>query len=49
MKGDAVDAVACFEPLKTPYIQGAPKKMHHSDLYPISVLEVGFNLFTCVL
>ena len=23
-------------------IQGAPKKMHHSNLYPISVLEVGF-------
>ena len=30
-------------------IQGAPKKMHHSDLYPISVLEVGFYFFTCVL
>ena len=31
------------------YVQGAPKKMHHSDLYPISVLEVGFYFFTCVL
>ena len=30
-------------------VQGAPKKMHHSDLYPISVLEVGFYFFTCVL
>ena len=28
-------------------LQGAPKKMHHSDLYPISVLEVGFY-FSCV-
>ena len=31
------------------HVQGAPKKMHHSDLYPISVLEVGFNFFACVL
>ena len=30
-------------------IQGAPKKMHHSDLYTISVLEVEFYFFTCVL
>ena len=30
-------------------IQGAPKKMHHSDVYHISVLEVGFFFFTCVL
>ena len=30
-------------------IQGAPKKMHHSDLYTISVLEVGFYFFACVL
>ena len=30
-------------------IQGAPKKMHHSNLYPISVLEVRFYFFTCVL
>ena len=26
-------------------VQGAPKKMHHSNLYPISVLEVGFYFF----
>ena len=31
------------------YIQGAPKEMYHSDLYPISVLEVGFYFFTYVL
>ena len=30
-------------------IQGAPKKMYHSDLYPISVLEVGLYFFTYVL
>ena len=30
-------------------IKCAPKKMHHSDLYPISVLEVRFYFFTCVL
>ena len=28
---------------------GCTKKMHHSDLYPIPVLEVGFYFFTCVL
>ena len=33
----------------TDSLQGAPKKMHHSDLYPISVLEVAFYFFTCVL
>ena len=27
-------------------IQGAPKKMHHSDLYLIFVLEVGFYFLT---
>ena len=27
-------------------IQGAPKKMYHSDLYTNSVLEVGFYFFT---
>ena len=30
-------------------LQGAPKKMYHSDLYPISVLEVGFYNFTYAL
>ena len=34
---------------KIRYVQGAPKKMHHSDLYPISVLEAGFYFFTCAL
>ena len=34
---------------KKTFLQGAPKKMHHSDLYPISVLEVGFYFFACVL
>ena len=30
-------------------VQGAPKKMQHSDLYLISVLEAGLYFFTCVL
>ena len=30
-------------------IQGAPKKMQHSDLYLICVLEVGFCFSTYVL
>ena len=30
-------------------LQGAPKKMHHSNLYLISVLKVGFYFFTYVL
>ena len=30
-------------------IQGAPKKMYHSYLYLISVLEVGLYFFTCVI
>ena len=29
-------------------IQRAPKKMHHSDLYPISVLEVRIYFFSHV-
>ena len=30
-------------------LQGAPKKMHHSDLHIISLLEIGVYFFTCVL
>ena len=30
-------------------IQGAPKKMYHSNLYPISVPDDGFYFFTYVL
>ena len=34
---------------KISIIQGAPKKMQHSDLYLISLLEVGFYFFIYVL
>ena len=48
LKGESVNKIKF--PMKTRFeIQGAPKKMHHSDLYPISVLEVGFYFFTYVL
>ena len=32
-------------PFSLQIVQGAPKKIHHSDLYHITVLEIGFYFF----